>query len=222
MKQIIVEKNIPVNNNELADKNRKLLDEKQIFTINLLGSPGSGKTCLLEKLIENIKTNYNMAVIQGDLYTAKDAMRIEKHNIDVIQLNTGGLCYLDAGMISTSLDNLDINKLDFLAIENIGNLAFPEEYDLSEDMKIVVMSTTEGNDKPFKYPLMFKSASVVILNKLDIIDHTNFDINEFYRDIRMLNKNIKVFEISCKDNRGIEELSDFLKSKIIEKKIMNS
>ena len=119
MKQIIVEKNIPVNNNELADKNRKLLDEKQIFTINLLGSPGSGKTCLLEKLIENIKTNYNMAVIQGDLYTAKDAMRIEKHNIDVIQLNTGGLCYLDAGMISTSLDNLDINKLDFLAIENI-------------------------------------------------------------------------------------------------------
>ena len=163
-----------------------------------------------------------MAVIQGDLYTAKDAMRIEKHNIDVIQLNTGGLCYLDAGMISTSLDNLDINKLDFLAIENIGNLAFPEEYDLSEDMKIVVMSTTEGNDKPFKYPLMFKSASVVILNKLDIIDHTNFDINEFYRDIRMLNKNIKVFEISCKDNRGIEELSDFLKSKIREKKIMNS
>ena len=209
MKQIIVEKNIPVNNNELADKNRKLLDEKQIFTINLLGSPGSGKTCLLEKLIENIKTNYNMAVIQGDLYTAKDAMRIEKHNIDVIQLNTGGLCYLDAGMISTSLDNLDINKLDFLAIE-------------SEDMKIVVMSTTEGNDKPFKYPLMFKSASVVILNKLDIIDHTNFDINEFYRDIRMLNKNIKVFEVSCKDNRGIEELSDFLKSKIREKKIMNS
>ena len=205
MKQIIVEKNIPVNNNELADKNRKLLDEKQIFTINLLGSPGSGKTCLLEKLIENIKTNYNMAVIQGDLYTAKDAMRIEKHNIDVIQLNTGGLCYLD-----------------FLAIENIGNLAFPEEYDLSEDMKIVVMSTTEGNDKPFKYPLMFKSASVVILNKLDIIDHTNFDINEFYRDIRMLNKNIKVFEVSCKDNRGIEELSDFLKSKIREKKIMNS
>ena len=194
MKQIIVEKNIPVNNNELADKNRKLLDEKQIFTINLLGSPGSGKTCLLEKLIENIKTNYNMAVIQGDLYTAKDAMRIEKHNIDVIQLNTGGLCYLDAGMISTSLDNLDINKLDFLAIENIGNLAFPEEYDLSEDMKIVVMSTTEGNDKPFKYPLMFKSASVVILNKLDIIDHTNFDINEFKESefFRILEKNKEI------------------------------
>nr|WP_317333262.1 hydrogenase nickel incorporation protein HypB [uncultured Romboutsia sp.] len=215
-------KNIPVNNNELADENRKLLNEKQIFTINLLGSPGSGKTCLLEKLIENIKKHYNMAVIQGDLYTAKDAMRIEKHNIDVIQLNTGGLCYLDASMISTSLDNLDINKLDFLAIENIGNLVFPAEYDLSEDMKIVVMSITEGNDKPFKYPLMFKSASVVILNKLDIIDHTNFDINEFYRDIRMLNKNIKVFEVSCKDNRGIEELSDFLKNKIREKKIMNS
>ena len=111
----------------------------------------------------------------------------------------------------------DLRKNGYVRV-NIDN----KEYDLSEDMKIVVMSTTEGNDKPFKYPLMFKSASVVILNKLDIIDHTNFDINEFYRDIRMLNKNIKVFEVSCKDNRGIEELSDFLKSKIREKKIMNS
>lgn len=221
MKQIIVEKNTSKNNDEIADENRKLLEDNQIFSINLLGSPGSGKTCLLEKLIENIKKQYNMAVIQGDLYTAKDAMRIEKHSIDVIQLNTGGLCYLDASMISTSLNNLDVDKLDFLAIENIGNLAFPEEYDLSEDMKIVVMSTTEGNDKPFKYPLMFKSASVVILNKLDIINHTNFDINEFYRDIRVLNKDIKVFEVSCKDNRGIEELSNYLKNKIRDKKLMN-
>ena len=221
MKQIIVEKNRSSNNNDLADRNRSLLKEKQIFTINLLGSPGSGKTCLLEKLIENINKQYNMAVIQGDLYTAKDAMRIEKDSIDVIQLNTGGLCYLDASMISTTLNNLDVDKLDFLAIENIGNLAFPEEYDLSEDMKIVVMSTTEGNDKPFKYPLMFKSASVVILNKLDIINHTNFDINEFYRDIRVLNKDIKVFEVSCKDNRGIEDLSNYLKTKIRDKKIMN-
>ena len=221
MKQIIVEKKINTNNNDLANANRNLIKQKQIFTINLLGSPGSVKTCLLEKLIENIKKQYNMAVIQGDLYTAKDAMRIEKHSIDVIQLNTGGLCYLDAGMISTSLNNLDIDKLDFLAIENIGNLAFPEEYDLSEDMKIVVMSTTEGNDKPFKYPLMFKSASIVILNKLDIIEHTNFDINEFYRDIRILNKDIKVFEVSCKDNRGIEELSNYLKNKIRDKKLMN-
>lgn len=222
MKQIIVNKNEYTNNDELARENRKLLDKSEIFTINLLGSPGSGKTCLLEKLIENIKKYYTISVIQGDLYTAKDAMRIEKHNVDVIQLNTGGLCYLDASMISTALNNLDINKLDFLAIENIGNLAFPMEYDLSEDMKIVVISTTEGNDKPFKYPLMFKSASVVVLNKLDIIEHTNFDVNEFYRDIRILNKDIKVFEVSCKDNRGIEELSDFLKGKIREKKIMNS
>ncbi len=222
MKQIIVEKNTSKNNDEIAYENRKLLEDNQIFSINLLGSPGSGKTCLLEKLIANIKKHYNMAVIQGDLYTAKDAMRIEKHNIDVIQLNTGGLCYLDASMISTSLNSLNIDKLDFLAIENIGNLAFPEEYDLSEDMKIIVMSTTEGNDKPFKYPLMFKSASVVVLNKLDIIEHTNFDINEFYRDIRMLNKNIQVFEVSCKDNSGIEELSEFLKIKIRDKKMIHS
>lgn len=219
MKQIIVENGIAINNEELAKKNKEFFNNNKIFTINLLGSPGAGKTRLIEKLIGNIKPAYNMAVIEGDLYTAKDAMRIGKQNIEVIQLNTGGISNLDASMISTSLKHLDTNNLDFLIIENIGNLAIPDSYDLSEDMKIVVMSVTEGNDKPLKYPAMFKSSSVVILNKIDLIDSTDFDKNEFYRDVKALNKDIKVFEVSCREGIGIDEVSKYLKEHIRNKKI---
>ena len=219
MKQIIVENGIAINNEELAKKNKEIFNNNKIFTINLLGSPGAGKTRLIERLIGNIKPSYNMAVIEGDLYTAKDAMRIGKHNIEVIQLNTGRISNLDASMISTSIKHLDTNNLDFLIIENIGNLAIPDSYDLSEDMKIVVMSVTEGNDKPLKYPAMFKSSSVVILNKIDLIDSTDFDKNEFYRDVKALNKDIKVFEVSCREGIGIDEVSKYLKEHIRNKKI---
>ena len=219
MKQIIVENGIAINNEELAKKNKEIFNNNKIFTINLLGSPGAGKTRLIEKLIGNIKPAYNMAVIEGDLYTAKDAMRIGKHNIEVIQLNTGRISNLDASMISTSIKHLDTNNLDFLIIENIGNLVIPDSYDLSEDMKIVVMSVTEGNDKPLKYPAMFKSSSVVILNKIDLIDSTDFDKNEFYRDVKALNKDIKVFEVSCREDIGIDEVSKYLKEHIRNKKI---
>jgi len=219
MKQIIVENGIAINNEELAKKNKEIFNNNKIFTINLLGSPGAGKTRLIEKLIGNIKPSYNMAVIEGDLYTAKDAMRIGKQNIEVIQLNTGRISNLDASMISTSIKHLDTNNLDFLIIENIGNLVIPDSYDLSEDMKIVVMSVTEGNDKPLKYPAMFKSSSVVILNKIDLIDSTDFDKNEFYRDVKALNKDIKVFEVSCREGIGIDEVSKYLKEHIRNKKI---
>ena len=219
MKQIIVGNGVAINNEELANKNKEIFDNNKIFAINLLGSPGAGKTRLIERLIGNIKPSYNMAVIEGDLYTAKDAMRIGKQNIEVIQLNTGGISNLDASMISTSIKHLATDNLDFLIIENIGNLAIPDSYDLSEDMKIVVMSVTEGNDKPLKYPAMFKSSSVVILNKIDLIDSTDFDKNEFYRDIKALNKDIKVFEVSCREDIGIDEVSKYLKEHIRNKKI---
>lgn len=219
MKQIIVGNGVAINNEELANKNKEIFDNNKIFAINLLGSPGAGKTRLIERLIGNIKPSYNMAVIEGDLYTAKDAMRIGKQNIEVIQLNTGGISNLDASMISTSIKHLDTDNLDFLIIENIGNLAIPDSYDLSEDMKIVVMSVTEGNDKPLKYPAMFKSSSVVILNKIDLIDSTDFDKNEFYRDVKALNKDIKVFEVSCREGIGIDEVSKYLKEHIRNKKI---
>lgn len=214
MKRITIEKDVLKNNNEIAKRNRDFLNKNNIFTINLLGSPGSGKTSILEKIIENIKVKYNMAVIEGDLYTTKDAMRIEKHNIEVLQVNTGGACHLDAAMIEKSLNCINTDELDFLVIENIGNLVCPASYDLSEDMKVVVMSVTEGNDKPLKYPSIFQRSSVVILNKIDMLELTDFDKEEFYNDIYSLNKDIKVFEVSCRNNDGLINLSNYLIEKI--------
>lgn len=214
MKQILVQKNILKNNDDIANKNRRILKEKGIFAINLLGSPGSGKTSVLEKIIEFLKYNVNMAVIEGDLYTTKDAQRIERHNIDVIQVNTGGACHLDAAMIEEALGSIDISSLDFLVIENVGNLVCPAAYDLSEDMKITVMSVAEGHDKPLKYPSMFQRSEVVILNKMDIVEYTDFNIDEFYNDLKSLNENIKVFQTSCTKGEGVKELCHYLKEQI--------
>ena len=222
MKRITIDKELLKNNNDIAQKNRELLKEKNILTINLLGSPGAGKTSILEKIIGNIKRSYNMAVIEGDLYTTKDAIRIEKHNIDVLQVNTGGACHLDASMIEKSLEYIDTNKLDFLVIENIGNLVCPASYDLSEDIKVLVMSVTEGNDKPLKYPSMFQQSSIVILNKIDMIELTDFDKEEFYNDVYSINRDIKVFETSCRSSEGIKELIDYMINQIEDKKSIKS
>lgn len=218
MKRITIEKDVLKNNNDIAKINREFLKNNNIFTINLLGSPGAGKTSVLEKIIDNITLNYNMAVIEGDLYTTKDARRIEKHNIDVLQVNTGGACHLDASMIQKSLNYINTQQLDFLVIENIGNLVCPASYDLSEDIKVLVTSVTEGNDKPLKYPSMFQRSSVVILNKIDMLELTDFDKEEFYKDIYSINRDIKVFEISCRSNEGIKELSDYFINRIKNKK----
>lgn len=220
MKSILIKKNILEDNDKVAGEIRERLKEKRIFAINLLGSPGSGKTTILEKVIENLKSKYKMAVIEGDLYTSKDGERIEKHNIDVIQVNTGGGCHLDATMINRALENIKCDDLEFLVIENVGNLVCPASYDLSEDMKVVVMSVTEGNDKPLKYPSMFQRASLVILNKVDIINFTDFDKEEFYRDLNLLNKDLKVLEVSCRENSGLKELSNYFTEKIEKKKII--
>lgn len=217
MKQILVKKNILGTNDEIAKKNRELLKEKGIFTINMIGSPGAGKTSVLEKVIKSLKSEINMTVIEGDLYTTKDAERIESHGIQVLQVNTGGGCHLDALMIQESLNNIDIDDTDFLIIENVGNLVCPASYDLSEDMKVTVLSITEGNDKPLKYPSMFQRSEVLIVNKMDLIEYTNFSMDELYEDIKSLNENIKIFEISCTTEEGINDLADFFKEKIKEK-----
>lgn len=218
MKQILVKKNILNTNDEIAKKNREILKNRGIFTINLLGSPGAGKTSVLEQMIKNLKEEVNMAVIEGDLYTTKDADRIESHGIQVLQVNTGGGCHLDASMIEESIKYIDIESLDFLIIENVGNLVCPASYDLSEDMKITVLSITEGNDKPLKYPSMFQKSEILIVNKVDLIEHTNFSMEELYKDIKSLNEDMKVFEVSCTTGDGIENLCIFLKDKMIEKR----
>ncbi|MBU3181681.1 hydrogenase nickel incorporation protein HypB [Clostridium psychrophilum] len=219
MSVIKVVRNILQKNDEITSKNKELLDEKGIYVINLMSSPGSGKTSLLERIIAKLKNDIDIAVIEGDIYTTKDAQRIEAQGVPVVQINTGGACHLDGSMIKNALNELTLDKVDLLVIENVGNLVCPAEFEIGEDIKICVLSTTEGNDKPLKYPLMFEKSGAIILNKLDLIEFTDFNKQEFYKDIKSLNANVETFEISCVKNQGIDEICSWLTRKIENKKL---
>jgi hydrogenase nickel incorporation protein HypB len=221
MKQIDVMKDILADNNKIADSNRKLLGNKGIFTINLVGSPGAGKTSLLEELIKKFKGEIKIAVIEGDLYTTNDAQRIEQEGIEVIQLNTKGACHLEANMIAEAIADLNLEEVDLLVIENVGNLVCTASFDLGEDIKITLLSVTEGSDKPIKYPIIFQKSAGVVVNKMDLLEHTNFSIKQLYQDLRNLTENIKIFEVSCVKEEGILEFGDYLKERIKTKKLAN-
>lgn len=209
MKELVIKASLLKNNNEMAEKNRQLLGNQKVLTINLMGSPGAGKTAVLEKILKYLK-NYKVAVIEGDLYTSKDGERIQGQGAEVIQINTAGACHLDAAMIDRALKELEQRQLEVLIIENVGNLVCPASFDLGEDKKIVVMSVTEGNDKPLKYPHMFQRAHMVILNKIDLIDFTDFNREEFYKDIKSLNADMAVVETSCRNEEGLQEICKYL------------
>jgi hydrogenase nickel incorporation protein HypB len=218
VKQIEVKKNILANNDQIADENRKLLQEKGIFTIDLVGSPGAGKTTLLEQIIKSLKDKINLTVIEGDLYTTKDADRIEAYGTQVIQVNTGGACHLEANMIREAMNQIDLDGVDLLVIENVGNLVCTASYDLSEDIKVTVLSITEGSDKPLKYPAMFQKSEVLIVNKVDLLEYTDFSMEDLYKDIKSLNQGIKVFEVSARTGQGINEVSSYLEKRVLERR----
>jgi len=218
MSEIKVVANILHTHEELTSRNKQVLNEKGIYVINMMSSPGSGKTSLLERVISKLKDKVSIAVIEGDLYTTKDAERIEAQGVPVVQINTGGACHLDGKMIKGALESLDLDNVDLLVIENVGNLVCPAAFDLGEDIKITVLSTPEGNDKPLKYPRMFEDSGAVILNKIDLLDFTNFDKVEFYKDINSLNAHATIFETSCVKDQGIEELCSWLSQQIDHKR----
>ena len=208
--EIKVMKNILGENEKIAEENRKFFRDKKVFVINLMGSPGSGKTTLLEKTLAHLAKKINVAVIEGDLFTARDAERIERQNIPVVQINTAGGCHLDAPMIKRAAESLDLDKIDLLIVENVGNLVCPAEFDVGENMKAVVLSITEGDDKPLKYPLIFKESAVVVLNKIDLLPYTNFDIEQAREDLMTIHPLIKIFETSCTKDIGIYNWHEFL------------
>lgn len=218
MSNIKVVTNIMQANDELTAKNKKKLDDKSIYVINLLSSPGSGKTSILEKILTKLRSDLKIAVIEGDLYTTMDAQRIEAKDVPVVQINTGGACHLDAYMIKDAIEGLDLDGIDLLIVENVGNLVCPAEFEIGEDIKITVLSTTEGNDKPLKYPLAFEKSGAVILNKTDLLPYTDFDKKTFYDDVKSLNDSVIFFETSCKTGLGLDELCVFIKNKVKEKK----
>jgi hydrogenase nickel incorporation protein HypB len=210
--------NILERNDQVAAALQKQFEKAGIFVLNLLGSPGCGKTSLLEKTIKALKETLSIAVIEGDLFTAKDAERIEQHGVPVVQINTGGGCHLDANMIQGVLDCLDLGELDIIVIENVGNLVCPAEFNIGEDCKVTVLSITEGDDKPLKYPLIFKQASAVILNKVDLLPYTNFDLKAAEKDITAIHPGVTLLPVSCQTGEGLEAWFNWLMKQVQIKK----
>ena len=217
MTKVKVFANILKANDTLAQKNKKLFQSNGVYTINLMSSPGSGKTSLLERTIAALKKDLNIAVLEGDLQTANDANRIKKFNIPVTQINTDGACHLDANMIDNALDFYDFKNLELFVIENVGNLVCPAGFDLGEDDRVVMVSTPEGDDKPIKYPVMFRKATVLLINKIDLLPFTNFDVSKAKSDALKIKPDLKIYEISCKTGEGLDGWYSWLREQVKKK-----
>ncbi|HEX7540405.1 MAG TPA: hydrogenase nickel incorporation protein HypB [Syntrophales bacterium] len=212
--KVTVVKNVLDANARIAAENRKLFDEKNIYVINLMSSPGAGKTSLVEKTIMALRDRYRIAVIEGDIQDTYDADRVAALGIPAVQINTGGACHIDGNMIREALPALDLNKIDLLISENVGNLVCPAEFKIGENAKVMILSTPEGADKPAKYPLMFQESAVMIINKIDLTPYVDFDLEKARRDALTLNRKLKIFEVSCKTGLGLENWVQWLAGEI--------
>lgn len=201
--KVPVLKDITSANDAIAVQNRQIFDEHGVITINLMSSPGSGKTSLILQTIKHLRNKLQLAVIEGDVASKIDADRIGKEGIPAVQINVGGSCSLEAQMIGPALAKLPLEKIDVLFIENVGNLICPAEFALGEHRKVVIASIPEGDDKPAKYPVIFTEADAIIINKLDLKPHVDFDLPGFRKLIKGLNPEVKIFEVSCKTGEGI-------------------
>lgn len=217
MAVLTVERKVLQKNDVIAAENRKLFYESGIFSINLLSSPGSGKTSIVEKTVELLKDKLKIAVIEGDVQTDLDAQRVEKLNVPVAQIVTNGGCHLEANLVQESFTNLKLADTQFLIIENVGNLVCPAGYDLGEDYKVVIVSTTEGDDKPLKYPAMFRKAEVMILNKIDLAPYLNTSVDELEKNALSINPKLKIFKTSCISGEGINEWAEWILSNVNKK-----
>lgn len=217
MSEILINTKVLVKNNEIADSNRKILKDRGIFTINLMISPGSGKTSIVEKTIEQLKGKVKVAVIEGDIQTDLDTQRILKYGIPAIQINTGRSCHLDARMIQLTLPWIfEQGRTDLMIIENVGNMVCPAGYDLGEDVKVAVMSVTEGDDKPLKYPSLFCVSQYLLINKVDLLAYTNFNMEKARRNALTINPKLKIIVTSCTNGTGIKEwVESILKDKFL-------
>jgi hydrogenase nickel incorporation protein HypB len=214
MSIVTVERKILEKNDDVAAQNRQLFKNNKLFTINLLSSPGSGKTSLLEKTMEKLKDTVKIAVVEGDVQTDNDAKRIAKYNVPVVQIVTNGGCHLEAKLVQNALENFDLAIIDLLVIENVGNLVCPANYDLGEAKKIVMVSTTEGDDKPSKYPSMFRVSDLMIVNKIDLLPYVDFDVSKVREHALTINPDLTIFELSCKTGEGFEDWVNWLRGNL--------
>jgi hydrogenase nickel incorporation protein HypB len=209
-RRISVEKDVMSQNNLLAERNRGYFEAKSILVINLVSSPGSGKTSLLEKTIKDLKKEMSFYVIEGDQQTMNDANRIDKTGVPVVQINTGEGCHLDADMIHKAIKKLEPADHSVLMVENVGNLVCPALFDLGESKRVVIMSVTEGDDKPVKYPYMFRTSDLCIINKTDLLPYVDFDMNKAKEYAKQINPELKIIEVSVKTGEGMKEWYDWL------------
>jgi hydrogenase nickel incorporation protein HypB len=207
---LTIERKVLEKNDEIANSNREIFRQRGMFVINMVSSPGAGKTSILEKTIACLKDRISLAVIEGDVQTDIDAQRVAQYDVPVVQIVTNGGCHLEARLVRDALENLELRGIDLLVVENVGNLVCPANYDLGEAAKVVIASTTEGDDKPLKYPAMFRHASVLIINKIDLIPYLNCDLATLKANALNINPSLEVFETSSTTGEGIERWCTWL------------
>jgi hydrogenase nickel incorporation protein HypB len=208
--KINVVKNILDANEQIAAENKLFFEKRDIIAVNVMASPGAGKTSLILRTIERL--GEPMAVVEGDIASTFDAEKVAEKQVPVVQINTGGACHLDASMIKTSLERLSLSKAKYLFIENVGNLVCPAEFVLGEKARVLVASAPEGDDKPFKYPGMFSTVQAVVLNKMDVLPYIDFNVSRFLEGVAAVNREAPVFQISCRTGEGLGDWIDWLKS----------
>jgi hydrogenase nickel incorporation protein HypB len=199
-------------NDRIAAENRRAFDDAGVYVINIMSAPGAGKTSLIERTIKELTGKLKIGVIECDIAGTDDAQRIEGLGIPVVQINTDGACHLDSNMINEAMVELPLKDLDLLIIENVGNLVCPAEFKVGENIKVMLLSIAEGDDKPLKYPLMFQESSALILNKIDLLPYTNASLDKIKKDSLSLNPHLKIFEVSCKTGEGIGKWAQWLLS----------
>ena len=200
-------------NDRLAAENARLLADQGLLAVNIMASPGAGKTSLIVQTIEALRDHSRLGVIEGDIASRVDADTIEALGIPVVQINTGGTCHLDANMVHGALDQLPLGDLDLLFIENVGNLICPTDFALGEALKVMIASVPEGDDKPYKYPGMFAAVDAIVVNKIDLLPYVQFDLNGFRKLVTGLNSGVQIFEVSCTTGEGIQDWADWLLGK---------
>ena len=205
-------------NETIAQRNRDLLDKHGILTINIMSSPGAGKTSLILQTIARLKEKTRLAVIEGDVASTVDADKVSQQRIPVVQINTAGGCHLDANMTESALNNLLLDEIDLLLIENVGNLICPAAFALGENKRVMILSLPEGDDKPYKYPTMFTEADVVLLNKMDLLPYLDFDIAAFNKVVTGLNPAAEIFPVSCKTGDGLDRWFSWLEAELTRQK----
>lgn len=217
VRRITIMEGVMSANEKLADNNTALFDQHDVFAINLMASPGAGKTSLIERTVKALAGDFRLAVIDGDIASSLDAERAALAGAAAVQINTGGNCHLDAYMLQQALNELDLAKVDLLIVENVGNLICPAEFQLGTHRSVLIASVPEGDDKPYKYPGMYRGVDALVINKIDLLPYIDFDMDYFRRGVEILNPDLITFPLSCRTSEGLDPWIAWLREQTSEK-----